>query len=156
MKLVHLMLLTGLVYAGACCADVQPSTQQDTESSFDIDSISDDAFAAYEKEHPIVYEEPSWAVEKLQNLASWLIITFPSILDVAVVAIDYKDAFDAWWEAHHAPLKVAYCLQYADWCKEHEPNTCHLHQHALLNTVNDVRVRLMGWLQGASATPVQP
>lgn len=150
MNLVRILLLSGLLYAGACCADVQPSTQQDVDSSFDIDSISDDVLDAYQKEHNITYEEPTWAVEKLQEFASWLIITFPSILDVAIVAIDYKDSFDAWWEAHHEPLKIAYCSQYADWCKTHEPNTCQLHQYALLNTVDDVRVRLVNWLQSKS------
>lgn len=155
MKVVYLMLLTGLVYTGACCANAQSSTQQDATSSFDVDSIPDDVFAAYEKDNPITYEEPTPAMEKLQEFASWLIITFPSILDVALVAKNYKDSFDEWWEAYHAPLKAAYCEQYADWCQSHEPNTCQLHQHALLNRANDVGVRLMSWLHSASATPVQ-
>jgi hypothetical protein len=125
------MLVAGLLYAGACCADVQNAPQRDV-SSFDIDSISDDALDAYQKEHPITYEEPSWPVEKLQEFASWLILTFPVVLDVAAAGIDYKDAFDAWWEAHHAPIKAAYCEQYTAWCKDHEPNTCQLHQFQLV------------------------
>lgn len=140
MRLVLIMTITALMVIGVCSADNQnavlpiATVQHD---DFNLDAISDKDLEDYNEKHPIVYHEPTWTELKFQEFASWLIVTFPGILTVAGAAIDYKDAFDAWWEAHHAPLRTAYCAEYPVACATREPNTCELHQYALIQWLRE-------------------
>lgn len=140
MNLVRSLVLSSLMFIGVCWADDQSDSLHSSEVlntqagalDFDDFSFDDDQLAAYQAAQNITYEEPSWPVLKLQEFASWLVVNFPSILTVAAAAVEYNDAFNAWWEAHRLPLQKQFCAEYADYCKKRDPNFCDLHQYQLV------------------------
>lgn len=136
MNMIKTMIVSSLFFMSPCFADTEaPKTGTENTKQvddFDFDNISDETLDAYQAEHNVTYEEPSWPVLKLQEFASWLIVTFPFILTMAAKAVDYKDGFDAWWEAHRNQLVEQYCAEHAEECKQREPNICQLYQHKLI------------------------